>query len=216
MHYFGQFESRQLIPDFLSGKLHPSDDPLWHMSGASDQNEYAQWSFHICGMACLKMLLAHLKNRTIPTIDLMKQCRDYGGYVVSEDGSIKGLIYRPFVSFIEEKFALQAEVLEQTPIEEIYDLLGQGYVYIASVHPSIRTPEVTPPKQGGHLVYVFGKNDQRQEIVFHNPSGHTFTSQENVHLSPEVFSRFYAKRGILIKVPEGKASCSQERSAGVN
>lgn len=199
--YFAQFESRQLIPDFLSGKMDPADDPLWHMSGASDQNEYARWSFHICGMACLKMLLAHWQKRIIPTIDLMKQCREYGGYVVDEDGSIKGLIYRPFVSFIEDKFALQAEVKEQTPIEEIYDLLDQGYVYIASVHPSIRTPEVTPPKQGGHLVYVFGKNGRRQEIVFHNPSGHTPTSQENVHLSQETFSRFYAKRGILIKTP---------------
>ena len=203
MHYFGQFESRELIPDFLSGKLHPAEDPLWPMSGAADENEYAQWSSHICGMACLKMLLAQLMNKTIPTMDLMKQCREYGGYVVTEDGSIKGLIYRPFVSFIQETFALQAEVKEQTPIEEIYKLLGQGYVFIASVHPSIRTPEVTPPKQGGHLVYVFGKNEQGQELVFHNPSGHTRASQENVHLHCEVFSRFYAKRGILIKVPEG-------------
>lgn len=132
----------------------------------------------------------------------MKRCRDYGGYVVSEDGTIKGLFYRPFVSFIEDKFALQAEVKEHTPIEEIYDLLDQGHVYIASVHPSIRTPEVTPPKQGGHLVYVFGQNYQRQEIVFHNPSGHTPASQENVHLSCEVFARFYAKRGILIKASQ--------------
>lgn len=203
VHYFGQFESRELIPDFLSGKLHPAEDPLWSMSGAADENEYAQWSSHICGMACLKMLLAHLMNRTIPTMDLMKQCREYGGYVVTEDGLIKGLIYRPFVSYIQETFGLQAEVKEQTPIEEIYDLLGQGYVFIASVHPSIRTPEVTPPKQGGHLVYVFGKNEQPQELVFHNPSGHIRASQENVHLSREVFSRFYANRGILIKVPEG-------------
>ena len=200
--YFAQFESRQLIPDFLSGKLHPADDPLWHLSGAADPNEYAYWSFHICGMACLKMLLAHWQKRVIPTIELAKQCREYGGYVVSEDGSIKGLIYRPFVSFIADKFGLQAEVKEQTPIEEVYELLDQGYVYIASVHPSIRTPEVTPPKQGGHLVYVFGKDVQRHEIVFHNPSGHTPASQENVQLRLEVFSRFYAKRGILIKAPE--------------
>ncbi|PPA88460.1 hypothetical protein C4A76_08415 [Brevibacillus laterosporus] len=197
--YFSQWESRQLVSDFLSGKLHPADDPLWHLSGAVDRDEYAQWSFHICGMACLKMLLAHWHNRIIPTIELMKQCRDYGGYVVHEDGSIKGLFYRPFVSFIAERYALQAEVKEHTPIEEIYDLLDQGYVYIASVHPTIRTPEMTPPKQGGHLVYVFGRDTQRQELIFHNPSGNTATSQENVHLSCEVFARFYAKRGILIK-----------------
>ncbi len=197
--YFAQWESRHLVPDFLSGKLHPADDPLWFLSGASNRDEYAEWSSHICGMACLKMLLAHWYQQLIPTIDLMKQCRDYGGYVVTEDGTIKGLFYRPFVSFIADKFGIEAEVKEHTPIEEIYDLLDQGHVYIASVHPSIRTPEVTPPKQGGHLVFVFGR--QRQEFVFHNPSGHTPASQENVHLSGNEFARFYAKRGILIKAP---------------
>jgi Peptidase_C39 like family len=198
--YFAQFESRELIPEFISGDLHPADDPLWQTSGAVDPHEYAQWCKHICGMASLKMVLAHLQNRIIPTIELMKECRDYGGYVVGEDGSIKGLIYRPFVSYIAERFGLQAEVKEHTPIEEIFDLLDQGYVYIASVHPIIRTPEVTPPRQGGHLVYVFGKNPQTREIIFHNPSGFTAATQENVHLRLEDFSRFYAERGILIKV----------------
>lgn len=200
MHYYGQFESRELIPDILSGRLHPSEDPLWQMSGAVDRQEYAEWSSHICGMACLKMLLARWKNVIIPTIELAKQCREYGGYTISEDGTIKGLIYRPFVAFIADRFGLQAEVKEHMPIEEIYHLIGQGYVYMASVHPSIRTPEVTPPKQGGHLVYVFDKDDHRQEIIFHNPSGDTPQSQENVHASLDVFSRFYANRGILIKV----------------
>jgi len=197
--YFGQFESRTLIGDFIYGKKNPADDPLWQMSGASDREEYALWCQHICGMACLKMMLAHLQDRIIPTMDLMKLCREYGGYVVSEDGAIKGLIYRPFVTVVVEQFSLQAEVKEHTPIEEIYDLLDQGYVYLASVHPSIRTSEVTPPKQGGHLVYVFGKDEQTRELLFHNPSGHTPQTQENVRMNLDDFSRFYAGRGILIK-----------------
>jgi len=49
-------------------------------------------------------------------------------------------------------------------------------------------------------VYVFDKNDERQEIIFHNPSGDSVKSQENVHVTLDVFSRFYANRGILIKV----------------
>lgn len=197
--YYGQFESRELIADFISGNLHPSEDPLWHQSGASDREEYGKWSDHICGMACLKMALAQLQNRIVPTMELMKECREYGGYVVGEDGSIKGLIYRPFVTYIAERFSLQAEVKEHTEIEDIYELLDQGYVYVASVHPSIRTPEGTPPKQGGHLVYVFAKNEQRRELIFHNPSGDSPKTQEYVHLSLEDFARYYAKRGILIK-----------------
>lgn len=197
--YFGQFESRALIGDFITGKRNPADDPLWELSGATDQAEYAQWCDHICGMACLKMALAHLQDRIIPTLDLTKQCREYGGYVVHEDGTIKGLIYRPFVSFVSERFSLQAELKEHTPIDEIYDLLDQGYVYFASVHPSIRKPDAVPPKQGGHLVYVFGKNEPTRELLFHNPSGDTPQTQENVRMSLADFSRFYAGRGILIK-----------------
>ncbi|WP_339186152.1 C39 family peptidase [Brevibacillus sp. FSL K6-6036] len=197
--YFSQWESRELVPDFLSGRMLPADDPLWHLSGASNREEYATWSAHICGMACLKMLLAHRQKQIIPTIELMKQCREYGGYVENGDGTIKGLFYRPFVSFVADKFGLAAEVKEHTPIEEIGELLDQGQVFFASVHPSIRTPEVTPPRQGGHLVYVFGGNAQTREVVFHNPSGDTPASQENVRLSFEVFARFYAGRGGLIK-----------------
>jgi hypothetical protein len=197
--YYAQFESRDRVLDLISGKLNYADDPLWRMSGATDPDEYARWSSHICGMACLKMHLAHWHKRIIPAMDLMRECRAYGGYVEGEDGSIKGLIYRPFITFIAERYGIQAELREHTPMEEIYGLLDEGYVYIASVHPSIRNPEGTPPKQGGHLVYVFGKNAEKREIVFHNPSGHTPATQEYVHLDLETFSRFYAQRGILIK-----------------
>ncbi|QRG66583.1 C39 family peptidase [Brevibacillus choshinensis] len=197
--YYAQFESRDRVLDLIAGKLPYADDPLWQRSGATDPEEYAQWSSHICGMACLKMHLAHWQKRNIPTMELMRQCRAYGGYVVGEDGSIKGLIYRPFITFIAEEYGLSAELREHTPIEEIYGLLDRGYVFIASVHPGIRTPEKEPPKQGGHLVYVFGKNSERREIVFHNPSGHTPATQEAVHLDLDTFSKFYAHRGILIK-----------------
>lgn len=202
--YYSQFESRERVLDLISGKMNAEDDPLWQLSGAADPQEYARWSSHVCGMACLKMLLAHEQGRVIPTLALMRPCREYGGYVVEEDGSIKGLIYRPFVTYINEQFGLLAEVKEQTPIEEIYDLLDQGYVYIASVHPAIRTPEVTPPRLGGHLVYVFGKNSEKRELIFHNPSGHTAATQENVHLGLDDFSRFYAKRGVLIALSDRK------------
>lgn len=200
--YFAQFESRLLVADILAGRIHPANDPLWHASGAIDSEEYARWCDHICGMACLKMLLAQTTGQVIPTIELMKQCREYGGYVVQEDGTIKGLFYRPFVSYVKEVYGLMAEVKEHTPIEEIVDLLGKGFVYIASVHPSIRTPEVTPPRQGGHLVYVFDKSPSGDELIFHNPSGHSTESQENVRLPLEVFARYYAGRGMLINLLE--------------
>jgi len=201
MPYFAQWESRDLIRDFLSGDMHQEGVPLWCLSGVEDTTDIAQWSPHLCGMACLKMLLTDRLGRSSPIINLSKSCLKYGGYVVGNEGVIKGLYYRPFVTFLAKEYGIEAEVKEYAPIESIEPCLRQGYVYMASVHPSIRTPEIIPPGQGGHLVLVFGIDDARQELVFHNPSGHTTASQENVHLERQAFARFYAQRGILIKPP---------------
>jgi hypothetical protein len=199
--YFAQWESRRLVRDFLSGDVHHEDDPLWYLSGAENTLEYAQWSPHICGMACLKMLLSDRLGRSIPIISLSKCCLKYGGYVVGDGGVIKGLYYRPFVTFLAKEYGIEAEVKEYTAIEDIEPCLREGYVYMASVHPNIRNPETIPPRQGGHLVLVFGVDDARQELIFHNPSGCTTVSQENVHLKRQTFARFYAQRGILISPP---------------
>jgi hypothetical protein len=45
------------------------DDPLWQQSGAQTVEEYAQWATNLCGMACLKMILA-TRGETYPTLEL--------------------------------------------------------------------------------------------------------------------------------------------------
>ncbi|QTD42073.1 C39 family peptidase [Sporosarcina sp. Te-1] len=200
--YFAQWESRDLVTDFLTGILDFTEDPLWKLSGAENPEEYAFWSPNICGMACLKMHLAHTKHQVVPTLELMKECRDYGGYIIDDDKEVNGLYYHPFVSYIQDKFGLTAEVKENFSTEEMCDFLEEGHVFIASVHPSIRTPDQIPPKKGGHLVYVFAKDTVGKKIIFHNPSGHTPASQENVCLDIEIFNRFYAQRGILIRLEQ--------------
>ncbi|MBB4825976.1 hypothetical protein HNO89_003213 [Sporosarcina luteola] len=200
--YFAQWESRDLVADFLTGKLDSSEDSLWRLSGAENVEEYAFWSPNICGMACLKMHLAHTKHQVFPTLELMKECRGYGGYKVDEENEVSGLYYFPFVSYIQDKFELSAEVKENIPVNEMIDYIEKGHVFIASVHPSIRTPDQIPPRKGGHLVYVFAQETPGKKIIFHNPSGHTPASQENVCLDREIFNRFYAQRGILIKAEQ--------------
>ncbi len=38
-------------------------DPSWQASGAHSIEEYVAWASHVCGMACLKMILAHRTGR---------------------------------------------------------------------------------------------------------------------------------------------------------
>lgn len=55
--YFGQWESISLIDKIISQEIDASEDPLWAQSGTLTQAEYAHWSRHLCGIACIKMIL---------------------------------------------------------------------------------------------------------------------------------------------------------------
>ncbi len=55
------------------------DYPLWQQSGAQTVEEYAQWATNLCGMACLKMILA-TRGATYPTLELPRACTQHGGY----------------------------------------------------------------------------------------------------------------------------------------
>jgi hypothetical protein len=95
--FFSQWESRELTSDVLArGTSALADDPNWATSGATSLDEYVEWAAHLCGMACLKMILAARTQRVFPILALARLCTRYGGYQVGHDGQIKGLIYAPF------------------------------------------------------------------------------------------------------------------------
>ncbi|WP_292643313.1 C39 family peptidase [Mesorhizobium sp.] len=171
-------------------------DPLWRGSGAETLDEYAIWAANICGMACLKMILAS-RGEIVPTIELARRCTDYGGYVVNE-GSIKGLIYAPFVSFVKEAFGLRAEVMTNVATVDIPAILSRSRFFIASVSSSIRWPEREPPSKGGHLVLITRASDEG--FRFHNPSGHNSATRANAVLAAADFDRFFANRGIAVAI----------------
>ena len=132
-----------------------------------------------------------------PILELARACTAYGGYVVNEaDGSIKGLIYAPFVKFVSDRFGLGAETMTNVDLAALPGLLSTRRFFIASVSSSIRWPDREPPSKGGHLVLVTAASPQT--IRFHNPSGHDRESQADVTLPLATFDRFFANRGIAV------------------
>jgi hypothetical protein len=194
--YFGQWESSQLIGQFIRQELSSDKDPNWAQSGAKTITEYATWARHICGMACLKMVLAATQNRTYPTLTLMRLTRQYGGYIETHN-DIKGLIYAPFVSMVEKEFALRARVVTHINTADIRAQLHNYNYFMASVHPTIRHPKSIPPTRGGHLVLVT-QIDNQQGVTFHNPSGDKPINQKSANVSIDTFTRFFAGRGIAL------------------
>ncbi|MBX4975280.1 C39 family peptidase [Rhizobium lentis] len=194
--YFSQWETPGMtLPVLAKGSQALLGDPLWHRSGAGTIEEYARWAVNVCGMASLKMILA-ARGEIHPTLELARACTSYGGYVVNEIDSIKGLIYAPFVRFVSERFGLRAETMTGVDAAVIPELLSKRRFFIASVNSGIRWPEREPPSKGGHLVLVTSASTE--SIHFHNPSGHDEASQADVTLPLTVFDRFFANRGISV------------------
>lgn len=194
--YFAQWESEELIPAFLEGTRDAASDPLWARSGARDAAEYGRWAHHLCGIACLRMALAALGRPAPSAHALRRDVQALGGYVEREDGGIAGLIYQGAVDWLNAS-GVPARIVLDEPTEAIPEKLAAGALYIASVHATIRTPEREPPQRGGHLVLVFGR-DEEGRLRFHNPSGHTGETRRDARLPLPCFARYHAERGIVI------------------
>lgn len=194
--YFSQWESPELVSRFLDGSLPDSADPRWASSGASTPQEYEFWARKVCGLACLKMILA-ARGRPVPaTMRLVEQALAAGAYL--PDGErVRGLIYRPFADWVGADYGIGAEVRPDLPVEVLSQIATPSAPVIASVHPWVRWPERTPPERGGHLVLVTGLTDGMLRL--HNPSGLPAASQQDALVRPADFTRFFAGRGILIR-----------------
>jgi hypothetical protein len=195
--YFSQWESPELVEKILSNEISAEDDPKWKNSGADSKAEYAVWSASGCGMACTKMLVAHLWDREVPLVELGKKCAEYGGYSLPVEESV-GLVYGPFTRFAKEELGLTATAVVPLFIPEIIEELSAGKYVIASVSPKIRHASDTPTKKGGHLVLVLGYDLDKKEFYFHNPSGFLKETQEYASISFADFKKFFGGRGIVI------------------
>ena len=194
--YFGQWESPALIGDIITGACRAEDDPAWENSGAASPADYARWADHLCGVACLRMVLA-ARGVTPPRArDLARVLTRYGGYIEQPDGNIRGLIYAPAILWLAEAYAMQAEIILDRAAEDIPPLLANGGLFIASVHPAMRRPAEPAPGKGGHLVLVFGA--EHGALRLHNPSGHDAASQCDARVAIADFARFFAGRGIWL------------------
>ena len=190
--YFAQWESPRLIPAFLAGRL-AETDPRWPLSGAATPEEYGRWAGHLCGMACLQMVMA-ARGEHFPIHALRRAVQGHGGYV-ERDGEIRGLIYAGAVAWLETQ-GIAASVELNVNVMRLRGLLRRGQ-FIASVDPSIRQPAEPPPGRGGHLVLVFGR-DRLGALRFHNPSGDSLANRWDVRLSTADFFPFFSRRGIFI------------------
>lgn len=194
--YFSQWESPQLVPLIVSGVMRAVDDPLWAQSGASSPAEYEFWSRRICGVACLRMVLAHWCGIKPPTVSLAQECLKAGAYV-RHPSHVEGLIYAPFCDYVQSRWSVEANSHPRLPIDQLPSYLQAGRLVMISVHHTIRDAHTTPPRRGGHLVLAVGATTEH--LLIHNPSGFPNASQQFASVSWLDLERFYAGRGIVLQ-----------------
>lgn len=194
---FTQYQSADAISAIAYQGADPGEDPRWRDSGAASRAEYAYWCRHACGMACLQMALHHRDGHTPPLLRLLHECAAAGGYLRRPDGSVHGLIYRPFAHYAQATHEIGAQVHRSLTTGELRAELCRGHLVMASVHPEIRRPHRPAPGRGGHLVLVIGYDGHG--LHFRNPSGHTPAARYAVLPEPE-FERFFAGRGVSLRL----------------
>ncbi|MFJ9466666.1 C39 family peptidase [Streptomyces caniferus] len=195
--YYAQWESSELVPDLLSGRVQAEDDPLWLRSGADTAADYAFWSWRICGMACLRMALEYWDLDSPNLVTLAREFLNAGAYVRHEDG-VDGLIYAPFAAYAVQRWGIEAEVYGALNPEALPGFLAAGKLVMLSVHPSIRELTSTSPSRGGHLVLAVGCTPGH--LLIHNPSGLPGLSQRFAEVPWHMLSLFFAQRGVVLGV----------------
>ncbi|MFD7451385.1 C39 family peptidase [Kitasatospora sp. NPDC059827] len=196
--YRAQWESAELVRDIVDGRLDAARDPRWGQSGAATPEEYAWWSWRLCGVACLRMALEHWWGVTPAAMVLARECLAAGAYVRDGD-SLRGLVHVPFADYARRRWGLAARATESTPAQ-VADELAAGRLVMLSVHPSIREPHGPEPvRRGGHLVLAVGATGTA--LLIHNPSGFPGESQAFARVPWRSFGPFYAGRGIVLGPP---------------
>ncbi len=201
MPYFSQWEDKKIVKDIILKKKNAKEDKSWKSSGANSREEYEFWSWNMCGMACLKMVLKKRNNKDFPLIDLGKKALEYGSYKIRKE-DIDGLFYQPFCVFVRKEFNLKVDYLPFLSLKRVLYEISRGNFVIISVSPLIRYAHKTKSekiKPGGHLVVVTGYDKKSKTISINNPSGFYKESQENFKLSFKDFEKYFAHRGIIIK-----------------
>ncbi len=187
-----------MVEQIIKRKILARDDPNWKISGATTQEEYELWSWNVCGMACLKMILSSKFGKNYKTIELAKRCETYAGYDKNGD-KIEGLFYKEFCKFLAKEFEIKSRFFRFfLTIGQIKRELKKGNYLMVSVSASIRKPDHTPEHKGGHLVLITGFDDDKKTLFIHNPSGFFGESQENYEIAEKDFKKFFAGRGILV------------------
>lgn len=196
--YRSQWSDPSWVEAIAVGNADPCADPTWVKHGFPSEHDYRYWTKRVCGLACLESILDHWGISRPNRFVLLQEAIRNEVYVPKDDGSVLGLVYRPFATWTGDYFGLAVEPIVRASLPDFLASIPSGGFGMASVSQEIRNP-MRPrisSSNGGHLVLVLGQEDG--SVVFHNPSG-VPPYQAFATLAIDRFSDFFAGQGMAIE-----------------
>lgn len=196
--YCCQFASPELAKDILEGKIDSINDPNLSSFGFDSKKEAAYWSWRICGICCLKMVLNYY-GQDVSVSELTKKGISLGGYDVESD---KGWYHAPLRN-LARSYGLKSSNYGYLNPVSIADKIKNNRFVIASVNPEIirGDNEISSFEKVGHFVLITGFKLKSHKIIgfyIHNPSGDTTESRQDAFIEIDRFLASYGMRGIVL------------------
>lgn len=203
---YAQWVSSELVEDIVGEKINAKDDPRWRESGARTPEEYEMYSWQICGMTCMKMILESIdSDNKIELVKLAIEAEKYQVYKKNSEPDVRinldGMFHKPFVEFIK-KFNLSGYRANSVFENQLAWLLLKNNFIIASVIPVIRENNPDANSKNGHLVLVCGFQMSQGKVsgfYINNPSGfYSNKSQEKYFVPIGIWERCFSGNIIVV------------------
>ncbi|MDD7804929.1 MAG: hypothetical protein PUP46_05095 [Endozoicomonas sp. (ex Botrylloides leachii)] len=175
--------STMLDTAFYSQRLTKTN---YQAEGFDSFDEALSWTDRICGLACLKMVIAQLTQQVVPLKRLLDQGLAMNGYKKGV-----GWIHQKLADMVMA-YGVSAQC--QSIGDHLYlidNALEQRKLVIASVSCGFN-----PDKKGGHLVLIIGRN--KESYIIHHPSAKENEQWSHHTLSTTAFQQCFSVEGNII------------------
>lgn len=167
-------------------------------------NKAEHWSERICGLACIKMVIAGLSGKNIPLHELLQE-----GLKINAYKENLGWVHQGLVDIAKYHGLRGGRESVKDDLGKIYAHLKRGEVVIPSVSPGLEGGKVYHLKsgkdyvipRGGHLVVVYGatvKDQKVASLTLHHPSSEKEYEWENYTLTADEFMKSFSKNGNIM------------------
>ena len=130
--------------------VNASSDPRWKDFGFASKKEYRFWSWRLCAIACLKMILNFFfpKNQ-LKMSGIVNACLKLGGYDVVND---RGWYHAAIITYLKNN-SLKTKQLRFLSFERLKRLIKNKMLVLASINETLKA---SSHLQDGHIITICG------------------------------------------------------------